>query len=283
MPVPLSSLKVEPWLKVLMMGGPKSGKTTAAVTTSPRPVRVILCEDDSALDQSRRMGADSYTDLELALGRAKIGNEGPYEQMTTFLAQAKEDAKAGRIKTLVWDPLTYWADRLLDQSFLVNKTSGDNDDGRLAYPHYAKRFHHCIELALTIPCHLIVVAHFEDLSGGGNTMGAARTGAGIVPNVPGKPRLSLGGRFRDVLWFDVDKDDPNRRVFYTHPSGVWGPGCRSMPAKYDILPGNFEELIKTFAKHRPSGKPMAAKPAVVNGAAKPAMKPPMKPMQQVKR
>ncbi len=263
MPIRLSDLTVELFLRILFIAPPKVGKTTVAITTSPRPVRVILCEDDSALDEARRQGADDYTDLERAIGRGKNGSDAPYEQMTTFLAQAKEDAKAGTIKTVITDGLSYFAERLLEQSFKLNQTQNSNDDGRSAYPHYAKRLHHCIELMLTIPAHVIVISHYEDL--GSSTLGAAKTGGGIVPNIPGKPRLSLGGRFRDVIWLDIDKDDPQKRDFYTHPKGTWGPGCRSMPSNYDILPADFEALIKTFAKHRPGKQ--------TNGVAKPSLKP----------
>jgi AAA domain len=286
MPVPLSSLTPEPFLKVLLLGPPKTWKTTIAVTTSPRPVRMILAEDDSALDEARRQGADDYCDLERAMSRDK-----PYEQMTTFLAQAKADAVAGTIKTVVFDPLSDFADRLLEQSIRLNLTEKGEENGRTAYPHYEKRLKHCLELALTIPCNLIVIAHFIDTSGG--EMGAKRVGDGIVPNVPGKARLRIGAKFRDVLWLDLDKEDSSKRVFYTAPTGAWGPGCRSLPGRYQTMPADFSALIKTFESERPgkkapaspsSAKPMAAKPpTMTNGKPSVVAKPPMKPTTPVRR
>jgi AAA domain len=268
MPVPLSSLAMERKLRVLLLGVPQLGKTTTAVCTSPRPVRVILCEMDNALDEPVRQGASSYTDVERCLS-----NDRPYEQMTTALVQAKEDAKAGKIKTLVIDPLSDFADRLLAQSHRLNLTQNGEEDGRRAYPHYTKRLIHCLELAFTIPAHIIVVGHYEDDS---SELGGKKVGEGIVPLLPGKARKTVGRKFNDILWFDLDKDDPSKRVFITRPLGAWGPGCRSLSSQYAMVGADFNAYIALTEK---SGKPQGG---VKNGAAArpPMTKPSVKPQPQ---
>lgn len=295
MPVPLSSLSSEPLLRVLLIGPWGIWKTTTAITTSPQPVRVILCENDTALNQARRLGADSYADMERALDHEK-----PFEQMTGFLAKAKQDAQAGEIKTLIIDPLDDFCDRLLAQSFKQNLTGDGHENGKVAYNHYSKRLIQIISQALAIPCNVIFIAPFVDMPG--QPLGAKKTGDGIVPNIPGNVRLRIGYKFHDVLWMDVDPSDSDKRVFYTSPTGAWGPKCRSLPGQYDHVPADFNEFIrlsaiekpgakKTAAPAKPMQKPAAAPPKPVtpqrpmtNGAAKPPMKPPMKPpTQQVKR
>jgi AAA domain-containing protein len=241
MPIASSALEIDSYLRVLVVGGPKLGKTSVSICTSPQPVRVILAERDSALRDAKRRGGKF--DFERIRDR-------PYEQMTTYLAQAKEDAKAGKIKTIVIDPLSEFAEKLVTQSFLLNRTSNGEEDGRAAYPHYSKRLMHVLELACTIPAHLIVISHFVEMGGGELPGQAQKQGEGIVPLIPGKIRLRIGGCFDDILWFDVDKQDPSKRVFITGPQGAWGPGCRSL-SKFAVLPADFNALIKTFAEDGP--------------------------------
>jgi hypothetical protein len=237
--------------------------TSVSICTSPSPVRVILAERDSALRDAKRRGGKF--DFE------RIRGDRPYEQMTTYLAQAKEDAKAGSIKTVVIDPLSEFAEKLLAQSMRLNLTSNQEEDGRAAYPHYSKRLLHVLDLACTIPAHLIVVSHFVEMGGGELPTQAKKSGDGIVPLIPGKIRLRVGGCFDDIVWFDLDKQDPNKRAFYTGPQGQWGPGCRSL-SKTAVLPANFTALIKTIAEGLPE------KVEKANGAPKPlSVKPPMQP------
>jgi hypothetical protein len=263
MPIPSSALETEQWLRVLFLGPPKLGKSTAAVCTSPAPVRVLLCEGDTALREPQRRGAKF--DFE------RILSEGAYKQMTSMLLQAKEDAKAKLIKTVVIDPLSDFADRLLAESMKLNLTNDGNEDGRRAYPHYTKRLMHCIDLAFTIPAHLIVISHYYEVGGG--ELGLPKTGEGIVPLIPGQARARISARFNDVLWLDFDKATGDR-MFVTGPQGAWGPGCRSLP-NTTRLPADFTALIKTFAAN---GNTAPAKKTNGVAAAKPVVmqtKPPI--------
>jgi len=274
MPIPLSALEIDYHLRILLLGGPKLWKTTIACTTLPSPTRVLLCESDSALSEALRQGAD--VDFERCMSQEK-----PYEQMTEFLVAAKRDAKEGKIKSVLWDPLSDFADRLLAQSMRLNLTQNGEEDGRRSYPHYTKRLMHCIDLAFTIPAHVVVVSHFLEL-GSGDLGGLKKTGEGIVPLIPGSARARVAAKFNDVLWCDLPSDGSNdRRSFYTSPRGAWGPGCRSLPGKFSELPADFTALIKTF---RSEGLPAPKKPTAAASNGKPTPKPPMKlPQSQVRR
>jgi len=276
MPIPSSALETDAWLRVLVLGPPKTWKTTTAITTIEGFTRVLLCESDSALSEARRQGGKF--DFERVMDATR-----PYEQMTTFLVQAKADAKAGNIDNVLIDPLSDFADRLLGQSMGLNLTTNGEEDGRRGYPHYTKRLMHCLDLALSIPCNVIVISHFLEL-GSGDLGGLKKTGEGIVPLIPGSARARVAARFNDVLWMDLPSDgDVNKRSFYTAPRGAWGPGCRSLSGKYSELPADFTALIKTFkttgvpAPKKAPAQVAAAKPPPSNGAPKIQPKPPTKP------
>jgi hypothetical protein len=247
MPISSSALETDSHLRVLFMGPPKLGKTRAAVCTSPPPVRVILCESDTALRDAQRQGANF--DFE----RARADKA--YNQMLNFLLQAKDDAKAKKISTVVIDPFSDFTDRLLAESLKENLTSNGEEDGRRAYPHCTKRILHVIDLAFTIPAHLIVVCHYMEVGGG--ELGLPKTGEGIVPLIPGQARARVAARFNDVVWLDFDRTT-KQRLFVTSPQGAWGPGCRSR-ADAAPVPADFTNLIKVFAEgNAPPAKETAA-------------------------
>lgn len=275
MPIPGSSVSADPRLRCLLLGPPKIWKTTVTLKTLPGKSRMLLCEADSALLEASRQGCDF--DFERCVDVAK-----PYEQMTTFLAQAKEDAKAGQIQNVVVDPLSEFAERLLGQSMRLNMTQNNEEDGRRGYPHYSKRLMHCLDLLFTIPAHIVVISHFLELSNG-DLGGLKKTGEGIVPLIPGSARARVAAKFNDVIWLDLDKNDAGKRRFYLSPTGAWGPGCRSLPGKFSDVEADFSKLIDLFSKEGAKPKPVA-KPAVNGAAAKPPMKPvPAKPQPQAVR
>lgn len=261
--MPLSSdLELDMHLRVLLMGPPKLGKSVAAICTSPSPVRVFLCESDTALREAQRRGPPFEFE--------RLRAEGAYKQMTTLLVQAKEDAKAGKVKTLIIDPLSDFADRLLAESFKLNLTNQGEEDGRRAFPHFTKRLLHCVDLAFTIPAHLIVICHYMEVGGG--EMGLPKTGEGIVPLIQGQARARISAKFNDVLWLDYDRKT-QERLFVTGPQGAWGPGCRNLSTT-QTLPADFTALIKTFAGPAPVKKANGAQ------AAKPVGTTPRPPQVQ---
>lgn len=221
------------------MGPAKLGKSTIAITTSPAPVRVILCEDDSALRPALRI-TDKFS-----VSEARKLAKGAFVEMQNVLLEAKNDAKDGKIKTVVIDPFSEFAHHLLEESFEMNKTGSGADNGMVAYGEYARRLDHIIDYALTIPCHLIVISHYATESPE-MTGQIKKQGEGIVPLIPGKMRNRMGGKFGDILWLDIDPKDKSKRVFVTGPQGAWGPGCRHAHGA-QIISADFGELLKLFA------------------------------------
>lgn len=275
MPVPASELEVEPFLRMLLMGPMKLGKSTHVVSTSPNPVRVLLCESDSALHGAKRITTDFEFERIRADDRGHI-----YDTMLSFVLAAKRDAKAGKIKTLVLDPLSVFARRLLLEMEQQFTTGNGNVDGRKAHPEFSKRMFHIIDLLLTIPCHVIVVTHYMDV-GGDDNGDKPKTGPGIVPLMPNMAtRTELAGLFYDVVWFDIVPkftaptkpgaappkpiEHYNDRIFVTGPEGAWGVGCRSLK-KNVVLPAHIGRFIErmeamTATEEAPPPAPKNLKP-----------------------
>lgn len=261
---PASELSINPFLRELLLGPAKLGKTSTAVATSPPPVRVILCEDDSALEPALRM-TKNFT-----ISNARTPGKGAFKEMMDVLLEAKNDAKAGKIKTLVVDPFSDFAHHVMEESLLNTQTSSGNDDGRKAFFEIGRRIDHALDFILSIPCHVIVVSHYTQQSAEIDGQ-LKKSGEGVVPMIPGQMRNRMAGKFRNVLWFDVDPKNPNERVIVTGPRGAFGPGCRSLTGTH-LLPADFTALIKTFAENAPKTS-LAPRTAPPTTTARPPLRP----------
>jgi hypothetical protein len=235
-------LEREDFLRVLLMGPAKIGKTTTVVATSPGPVRVLLCEHDSALKHSVRLGVDFTFDRVTG-----------WNTMSKALLEAKRDCKEEGLGTVVVDPFSEFAANLLDECLNATDT-GRGPDGRRAYPEYNKRIRHVLNQLFRLPCHVVVITHYIDTGGGevrpdGGGDPTPQTGEGIVPLLAGKARALVAAQFPDVVWMDYVKGD---RVLVTGPRGAWGPGCRSLgetrilPA--DVMSGKKNVGIRALLK-----------------------------------
>lgn len=254
MPVAAEDLDFESRLRILLLGQPKAGKSSAVISTSPGPVRVLLCEDISALREAKRRSPKGHFDVELI---------GGWNSMQKAISEAKEDAAAGTIKTLVIDPLSDFADRVLLEMLEKTKTSNGQEDGRKAYPETTKRLKHLTEQLFALPCHVVVICHH--MVTGGDGEGLEKTGQGIVPLLPGASRAIIAARFSDVIWFDLRVvEGKEERSLVTGPQGAWGPGCRSLKTT-EVLPPDINLLIKRFNEQLQDdtrGSKPAAKPAL---------------------
>jgi adenosyl cobinamide kinase/adenosyl cobinamide phosphate guanylyltransferase len=264
MPIPASALEDDSNLRALVMGGAKIGKSTACISTAPGPVRVLLCEADSALKGAKRRTTNF--DFERVTG---------WNTALKAVIEAKQDAKAGIIKTVVVDPLSELAERMMEECWAATKTHAGNEDGRAAYQLIARHLSHLINLLMTIPAHVIVISHYTETGGELIDGQIEKTGDGIVPLIPGKSRTLLSAKFTDVIWMDMKRNATTKemeRIFVTSPKGAWGPGCRSLEGRQE-LPADIGELIKAFKEQskvdaagringvtRATPKPTAPKP-----------------------
>jgi hypothetical protein len=268
MPIAASALETDSYLRMLVLSWPKKGATTHVIATSPKPVRVLLCERTDTALQGAKRETDQF-DFERVTG---------FDSMAKFIVEAKKDAKERLIKTVVVDPLNFFADRLMEECVKATVSKEGNEDGRRAHPEFTRRIKHIINLLQTIPAHLIVVNHYMEV-GGDDATDKPKNGPGIVPLMPNMAsRSAVAAMFHDVVWFDYAPKDAasyNNRVFFVGGDGVWGPGCRSL-TKNTPLPAHVGDFIKTIAEQNKTEKSNGA------GAVKP--KPPVvRPQPTVRR
>jgi hypothetical protein len=245
-----SELECDRFIRVLLMGPPKVGKSVMAIASSPRPVRVFLCESDSALQSARRFVGDRFT-----FDRTRT-----HKAMLESLHTARRDVKKGRIKTIIVDPLSTMAGKLEEFCLKQTKTHSGADNGMKAYPMYNRILRQIREQLLDLKCHVIVITHYIESGGAETADGTPQTGEGIVPMLAGRARAEFSAAFPDVVWMDYQA---GKRVLVTGPQGAWGPGCRSLKDTH-VLPADITSekkrvgiraLIRAFERDLPPRAP----------------------------
>jgi AAA domain len=233
MPVEASKLAaVEPWLRVLLMGAAKVGKTTSAIASLSEigPGYVIACGDESGLRPAARRTKKFTYDL------VRDAND-----MEAALKEARKAVKEGRSKWTAVDDFSLYASwletALRDES--AQKSTKGEADGRKYWPEYKSRILNIARRLMDVPAHLVFITHFieqsQEIEGQ-----RAKAGTGIVPLIGGSAREELPALFIDVLFMEKVG---GKRVFQVNPEGVWGPGCRSVDGTTTIG-ASFIEFLK---------------------------------------
>jgi hypothetical protein len=234
MPIAASALERETYLRVLLMGPAKIGKSCASIASLAHTFGlgyVFVCGDKSGLEPVLRRTKKFECDL--------VRDE---NSMETAIKEAKRGVKEGKYKWIVVDDFSLYASwlegALRDASALANK-SGE-PDGRRYWPEYKTRLLNVARRLLDANAHVVFVSHYisqsQEIDGQ-----RAKSGNGIVPMIGGAAREELPALFKDVIFMEKGKDDS--RVFKVNPLGVWGPGCRSIDGTKDIN-ADFGEFLR---------------------------------------
>ena len=243
MPIAASSLERELFLRVLLMGAAKSGKTTSTITSlAPLGLGyVFVCGDKSGLEPAYRR----TTKFEFDLIRSE-------NDMETAIKEAKKGVKENKYKWICVDDFSLYASwlegALRDASAAQNK-SGE-PDGRRYWPEYKTRLLNIVRRLIDAPCHVVFVTHYMEQSQEIDGQ-RAKSGVGIVPMIGGSAREELPALFKDVIFLEKGKEKDSR-IFKINPEGVWGPGCRSIDGTRDI-PADFGDFLQAMnPKKKPS-------------------------------
>ena len=242
MPKFASDAKAFDFLRLLVLGPPKIGKTQTIISTAPKPVYVILSDDEAALRPAARVcGPKDFAYDEVNSTRGDV----LLRQAEAAWKEASEGAKAGRYKTVVWDTLTSFATYLINAELAASVNDKGNEVPQTAYPHYSRRLQNYVGrlVSSAIPAHVIVIAHDQkdskELPGQ-----MAKHGQGIVPGVEGSVRGQIARYFQDVVYLEKRKTTTSEsRVFVTNIDGVYGIGCRSLPG-YEEVPADVAEFYR---------------------------------------
>lgn len=232
MPLTAADVKSSSYLRLLIMGDPKVGKTHCTLATCEKPAYVINCDDASALLPATKVTSDFSWDL------VASPDMGIFQKMQNALHEAHKGVKEGRYKTIIVDTLSSYAQRI--EPILADSTNNAQGipDGRRYWPEYEKRLRNVIDRLFALPAHVIVLTHYLDVGGAVGDNQLSKTGPGLVPMFGGKARATIPALFQDVVFLEKRKGE---RVFVTSIEGVFGPGCRSLPG-HSELPADIGEF-----------------------------------------
>ena len=261
MPQGASEIAGELYLRLLVMGPPKAGKTQTCVTTCEGPVLLINCDPAGAVAPAVR----NWKRRDGSIG-AVAGDEFDIERvedlmgMEKALSVARKGVKAGKYNTIILDPITTYAGNI-EQQLADSTDDGKGPDGRRYWPEYTKRLKNTVSRLFRLEAHIIVTAHFLHVGGETIEGQTPKTGPGIAPELAGKARLQIPAMFQDVVFFEKRN---GKRVFVTSIDGVWGPGCRSLGV--EVVPGNIRILMKKMGIRKIGPRMQVESPAAPQAA-----------------
>lgn len=258
-PLAADDLEGPKFLRLMILGFNKCGKSSCVAATSPKPVYFINCDQPDALEPARRF---DRTFLHNFVDSS--------QKMTEAIEVARQLVKDGKVETVVWDTMSGFSPTLELEAFAACLTSDGKEDGRKAWPVYRKYLRAFLTRLFKLKCHVVVISHYLETGGGGEddkdaAKKVAKTGQGIVPMLGGASRAEVGGMFQDVVFMEKRLTGPGveERVFITGIEGVYGPGCRSMPGNM-AMPADVSAFLKAAIEGRiPSHG--AVVPSKVNG------------------
>lgn len=243
MPLSPDDASAQAYLRLLVLGAPKVGKTHCILATCEKPAYVINCDDAGSLRPASRVTKEFKWDLVAAR------DAGMLSQMENAIGEARRGVKAGEYKTIVWDTMSSYAMRL-EQVLADSTDTGKGPDGRRYWPDYEKRLRSVVERLFSLKAHIIVMSHYIEVGGEVTENQMAKSGQGIVPLLGGKARGTIPALFQDVVFLEKKRTG---RVFTTALEGVFGPGCRSLDGVAE-MPADVGEFWR-----RATGGPGARK------------------------
>lgn len=237
MPQAASALEREQFLRALVMGSAKIGKSTSIIVslaTAVGPGYVLCCGDKSGMAPAARRTKLFSFDI--------VRDE---NDMEACLKEARRGVKEGEYKWVFVDDVSLYASflegALRDASAAASKKN--EPDGRRYWPEFKQRLLNIPRRMFDLKAHVIFTSHF--IEAGPEIDGQrAKTGRGIMPMIGGSAREELPALFQDVIF--MEKEDNGRRVFQVNPEGVWGPGCRSADGTHTI-DADFGAFLKLAA------------------------------------
>lgn len=216
MPNPSTAVEASSFLRLLVLGGPKVGKTHTVIASCEKPCYVINSDDKFSLKPAARVCDFTW---DLALGS-------DVQAIESCIHEARVGVKEGRYKTIVWDTLTKYAGRVEDVYAAASANSKGEPDGRRYWQQYRKHLHNVIDRLFALKAHVIVNAHYIENPGALIEGQVNKAGDGVVPMLGGQARTTIPAEFQDIVFLEKRA---GKRFFVTSSDGVFGPGCRSLP------------------------------------------------------
>lgn len=193
-------------MKVLLVGPPKSGKTSCACLTLPQPLYVISC-DPGGLISPFKLGAKFTYDEVYTLAQLKA-------------AVSHAVANKAKYKSILLDTVTILSQSIESEIMRSGVTGWD------VYRELKKIMVGQISQLIALPMHVVLTAHMDTGS----------SEAGILPMMSGQTKTLIPALCNDWILLDVqtpkgsdkDKTVESKREFVLSAEGSWKAGCRSI-------------------------------------------------------
>lgn len=236
MPRPASEIEAAGFLRLLVLGSPKSGKTCTVLKSAIGFTYVINSDDKFSLRPALDF-TDEF-DFDMALGDN-------LRDIEKCIAAARDGVKAGKYQTIVWDTITKYCWRA-EQVFAKATENGNGEpDGRRYHPKLRNHILNILDRLFELDAHIIVNSHWADVAGALIDNQLDKEGEGIAPMMPGQLRVTVPAAFQDVVFLEKKAE---KRDFITSSSGVWGPGCRNLPG-VGSMPADVSALWDKMTQH----------------------------------
>jgi hypothetical protein len=235
-PRPASEVEASSYLRLLVLGSPKSGKTCTVLKSAIGRTYVVNSDDKYSLRPALQFTDDFEFDLALGDNLRDIEK---------CIAAAREGVKSGKYQTILWDTLTKYCWRAEQVFSSASENAKGEPDGRRYWPQFRKHIHGILDRLFSLEAHVIVNSHWADVQGALIDNQLDKIGDGIAPMLGGQLRVTVPAEFQDVIFLEKKGE---ARSFVTSSSGVWGPGCRNLPG-VKSLPADVEQLWETMTQH----------------------------------
>lgn len=226
MPQEASALEREPYDRVLVLGQPHHGKSSAVVSSAAAafgPGYVINCGKKSGLLGAKRRNDNFKWDL--------IRDE---VQMEAALKEARQGCKDGTYKWVVIDDYNLYASWLEGALEDQTRNAKGEADGRRFWREYRKRLVNILIRCFDFKAHVYVISHYIETGGGLIEGQTEKTGVDVAPLFGGAARKEIPGMFGDIVFMAPNTKDPSKRSFFVNPIGVYGPSCLSAVGTFEI-------------------------------------------------
>lgn len=204
-----AEIQDDEFARVLLLGLPKTGKTTMVVSTAPGPVLHINCDGRTASAYARNhKGA---TPLEISVTSPETWKKG--------VENACKLACAGGCRTIALDSVSLLADMLVDKL-------GIKHTGHELWREVQALLVNGIRKLATVPAHLFVIAHYAPPQKDDEP-----STAGVLPLIGGASKHKIPALLNDWVMFDAvppkpPATEPERRLL-VGPQKFWSSSGRN--------------------------------------------------------
>lgn len=212
----------EQYLRLMILGPPKIGKTHAAMATCEKRAYVIASDGPGGMQTAQGLTTDYDVDY------VDAGDRSVMTQLDNALNTAERGVREGKYKTIIWDTVTAYS--LLLSDLYVPP---DKDSNWKSWQIVEARLRNPIQRLNRLKAHIIILAHSVITQEDGKVKK-------IYPQFPGKSARIIPGLMNDVVY--MEKEGENR-VFRVSMAGVEGPGSRNLPG-VSTIPADVMGLIR---------------------------------------